>query len=102
MLTIDGGKRPTYDSGIDYNGERLYLLPAAKRDFEKIQSLGADMSSGNTVERVYTLAEMILNLNTIGAQVSAEDVAALDIISVKTLIQGYTAFLGGLKKDPNS
>lgn len=105
MLTVVNTKKPAYDSGIDYNGERLHILPASKRLYEQLverkDEIQAGLKAGNAMEQAYKLAARLLNENTLGVTVPEEDINALDVCSVVALLDGYTRFIKGLQSNPN-
>lgn len=105
MLKVVNTKKPTFDSGIDYNGERLLLLPASKRLYEQLverkEEIGEGIKAGNAVEQAYKLVAQLLNENTLGATIPDEDVSSLDVCTVVGLLQDYTQFINGIQRDPN-
>lgn len=100
MLSVIKTEKPTFDSGIEYNGKRLLLLPATKTLCEKI-SRGRNGENGDVIEQSYNMAAEILNANTLGTEVEKTEVEELDIFTIKNLIEGYASFIGNLKNDPN-
>lgn len=105
MLTAINTNKPTYDSGVDYNGQRLLIMPVSKRLYEQLverkEKMQESIKQGNAMQQAYILAAQLLNENTLGIRIPDEEVEGLDIITIKSILEGYTAFVRGVKNDPN-
>ena len=105
MLSVINTKKPTYDSGIDYNGQRLHIRPASKHLYEQItackSTMERNLKNGKALDEAYKLVGLVLNENAEGVNISAEEIDTLDIGSILELLSGYTEFLRGLKNHPN-
>lgn len=105
MLSVINTKKPTYDSGIDYNGQRLHIRPASKRLYEQIiackSAMDRNMKNGKGLDEAYKLVGLILNENNEGAHIPADEIDSLDVGSLLELMTGYTEFLRGLQNRPN-
>ena len=96
---------PTYASGLAKDGQPLELLPASKRDFEKIAAFGAGFAKKSTTEQLdetYRLFALILSNNTARLAVTEEELADVDPLTAAKVIRGYMDFMRGLEKLPNS
>lgn len=104
MITITR-KKPTYESGIEKDGTPLTLIPASKNTFTDIMETAASFSgNGSNQEKIsgmYRLLAVIMNNNTAGIAVTAEELEEIDPVTAATIIKEYTAFMKGLHKDPN-
>lgn len=89
--------QPTYDCGIEVDGTPLMLKSISKNDFEYLSSLEKNAK----ITDIYKFVEKILNKNTAGIVIPAEEVDKLDYTTVAELLRGYTAFLKGFSHDPN-
>jgi hypothetical protein len=101
MFVVTSHKKPTFDSGIEYNGKKLMLLPTSKSIYEKLVEAKERMQTENAMEQAYKLAALLLNNNDLGIQIPEEEVGEIDIYSVKSLLEEYTLFLRGMNNDPN-
>ncbi|MGN1410289.1 MAG: hypothetical protein ACI4XJ_08940 [Eubacteriales bacterium] len=104
MITITR-KKPIYESGIAKDGTPLNLIPASKKTFTEITETAAnfakDGSSAEKINDMYKLLAVIMNNNTAGIDVTAEELEEIDPVTAATIIKEYTAFMRGLQKDPN-
>lgn len=101
MFVIINGDKPTYDSGIEYNGKRLIILPASKNMCERMKAQAGTKDGEDVVDAAYRTVAVILNNNTLGIKIPDEELGELDIVTVKGLISGYTSFINTVKNDPN-
>ena len=97
MNVIISRNQPTYDSGLEVEGQKLVLTSISKNDFDALADLGKD----NKLDGAYAFVFKILNKNTAGIVLTQEEVNQIDYITVANLLKGYTAFLKGFGADPN-
>lgn len=97
MNVIITFEQPTYDTGIKVDGVLLECGSITKNEYDKLKKLrkGADLND------IYNFVGIILNKNTAGIPIPQEEVDKLDFLTIKSILAGYTSFLGGYSSDPN-
>ena len=104
MITITR-KKPTYESAIEKDGTPLNLIPASKNTFTEITETAANFQKGGSgiekINEMYKLLAVIMNNNTAGITLTAEELEEIDPMTAASIIKEYTAFMRGLHENPN-
>lgn len=86
------------------NGEIINLKKPTERMVIAMINLREKANSGNPVEQLESITEMILlilNSNTNGKTYTDDDIQDLSIPMRTAIIRGYSNYITGLQSDPN-